>query len=200
MHLTHESMTKKKNKLKAVVTEVTLQERRYELMMVLSPALTEKKRQDAYDQVLKLITDNGGKIQAEHDLGKRELSYIIAGQEEAYYVSVYFSNENPTTLDILDRHFRFSKEIIRSLVIKRESAYQHMDISTDYDQDKETSRREKVLKSTIDYKNVTLLRNYVSRYARIVPRYYTKVSLKQQKSLSQAIKQSRHMALMPFVS
>ena len=51
----------------------------------------------------------------------------------------------------------------------------------------------------IDYKDVKLLRKYVSQYSKIVPRYYTGVNLKFQKLLAIAIKRARNMALLPFV-
>ncbi|NDK10109.1 30S ribosomal protein S18 [Candidatus Gracilibacteria bacterium] len=52
---------------------------------------------------------------------------------------------------------------------------------------------------TIDYKDVELLKKYTTKFGKIVPRYYSGVSLKKQKKLSQAIKRARIMALMPFV-
>ncbi len=51
----------------------------------------------------------------------------------------------------------------------------------------------------IDYKDVKLLRKYISQYSKIVPRYYTGVNLKFQKLLAIAIKRARNMALLPFV-
>jgi small subunit ribosomal protein S18 len=51
----------------------------------------------------------------------------------------------------------------------------------------------------IDYKDTDLLKKYVSKYGKIVPRYYTGVNLKYQKMLTQAIKRSRQMALLKFV-
>lgn len=50
----------------------------------------------------------------------------------------------------------------------------------------------------IDYKDTELLRKYLSRYNKIVPRYYTGVSVKNQKKLSSAIKKARQMALLPY--
>ncbi len=52
---------------------------------------------------------------------------------------------------------------------------------------------------TIDYKDVELLKKYTTKFGKIVPRYYSWVSLKNQKKLSQAIKRARIMALLPFV-
>ncbi len=51
----------------------------------------------------------------------------------------------------------------------------------------------------IDYKNVSLLKKYITKFGKIVPRYYSGVSLKNQKKLSKAIKRARIMALIPFV-
>jgi small subunit ribosomal protein S18 len=51
----------------------------------------------------------------------------------------------------------------------------------------------------IDYKDIKLLRKYISQYNKIVPRYYTGVNLKFQKALAVAIKRARNMALLPFV-
>lgn len=51
----------------------------------------------------------------------------------------------------------------------------------------------------IDYKNVELLKKYITKFGKITPRYYTGVSLKGQKKLSNAIKKARMMALLPFM-
>lgn len=51
----------------------------------------------------------------------------------------------------------------------------------------------------IDYKNTELLSKYITKFGKIVPRYYSDVSLKNQKKLATAIKRARIMALLPFV-
>ena len=51
----------------------------------------------------------------------------------------------------------------------------------------------------IDYKNVDLLKKYITKFGKITPRYYSWVSLKNQKKLANAIKKARMMALLPFV-
>ena len=51
----------------------------------------------------------------------------------------------------------------------------------------------------IDYKNVELLKKYITKFGKIVPRYDSGVSLRNQKKLAKAIKQARIMALLPFV-
>jgi len=48
---------------------------------------------------------------------------------------------------------------------------------------------------TIDYKNIKLLKKYISESGRILPSRVTSVSLKKQKEISRSIKQARILAL-----
>ena len=51
----------------------------------------------------------------------------------------------------------------------------------------------------IDYKDTTFLKQYLTKFNRIIPRYYSGVSLANQKKLATAIKRARYMALLPYV-
>lgn len=53
---------------------------------------------------------------------------------------------------------------------------------------------------TIDYKDLELLRQFITERGKILPRRITGVSYFYQKLLKKAIKQSRYMALLPFVA
>ncbi|MGD0355602.1 MAG: 30S ribosomal protein S18 [Dehalococcoidia bacterium] len=52
-------------------------------------------------------------------------------------------------------------------------------------------------KTPIDYKNITLVQRFVSDRGKIVPRRRTGVCAKHQRSLSQAIKRARYLAILP---
>ena len=52
----------------------------------------------------------------------------------------------------------------------------------------------------VDYKNLNLLRKYVTEKGKILPSRVTQVSTKKQKKLSAAIKRARYLALLPYVS
>lgn len=52
----------------------------------------------------------------------------------------------------------------------------------------------------IDYKDVDLLKRFVSERGKILPRRVTGTSAKYQRKLTTAIKRARHMALLPFVT
>lgn len=52
----------------------------------------------------------------------------------------------------------------------------------------------------IDYKNPLQLRPYVSDRGKIEPRRKTGTCAKHQRTLAEAIKRARHLALLPYVS
>ncbi len=51
----------------------------------------------------------------------------------------------------------------------------------------------------IDYKDVDMLRRFISDRGKILPKRVTGTKAGYQKELSVAIKRARHMALLPFV-
>ena len=51
----------------------------------------------------------------------------------------------------------------------------------------------------IDYKDVELLKRFISANGKIAPRRVTGTSAKYQRMLAVAIKRAREMALLPFV-
>ena len=67
------------------------------------------------------------------------------------------------------------------------------------------SRRRKYCRFTaegieeIDYKDLNLLKAYVTETGKIVPSRITAVSAKKQRELSKAIKRARFLGLLPYV-
>ena len=56
------------------------------------------------------------------------------------------------------------------------------------------------LNQKIDYKDIDLLRLFVTEQGKILPRRATGVTVQQQRKLSKAIKRARTLALFPFVA
>lgn len=52
----------------------------------------------------------------------------------------------------------------------------------------------------IDYKDTDLLKRFISERGKILPRRVTGTSAKYQRQLTRAVKRSRYMALLPYVS
>lgn len=88
----------------------------YEIAVLYHPDL-EVDLTKAEERVSKIITDNGGKITATDNWGKRKLAYTIKKQEHAVYV--FYTVEMPgegvkkteATLNITD-------EVIRYLIVR----------------------------------------------------------------------------------
>jgi small subunit ribosomal protein S18 len=53
--------------------------------------------------------------------------------------------------------------------------------------------------SSLNYKDVTILINFVNEQGKILPRRLTGLESKQQKKVTKLIKQARIAALLPFV-
>ena len=52
----------------------------------------------------------------------------------------------------------------------------------------------------IDYKDPDFLLKFVNEQGKLLPRRITGTSLKYQRKVAQAVKRSRHLALMPYVA
>ena len=52
----------------------------------------------------------------------------------------------------------------------------------------------------IDYKDIDLLRKFITERGKILPRRITGLTAKQQRDLTKAIKRARLVALLPFVN
>jgi len=63
---------------------------------------------------------------------------------------------------------------------------------------KKSSRLNSESASFIDYKDVNLLKNYITETGKIVPSRITGVSAKMQRQLARAIKHARFLALLPY--
>ena len=68
-------------------------------------------------------------------------------------------------------------------------------------QEKIIRKKNDPLKSVvIDYKDVKLLKKFISERGKIVPRRISGTSAKNQRLLANAIKRARYIALLPYVA
>ncbi len=52
----------------------------------------------------------------------------------------------------------------------------------------------------VDYKNINLLKRFISEKGKMLPSRITSVSTKKQRELSKAVKRARFLALLPYVN
>ena len=50
----------------------------------------------------------------------------------------------------------------------------------------------------IDYKDIDLLKNFISKQGKILPRETTGITIQQQRQVTKAIKRARTLSLLPF--
>lgn len=93
--------------------------RNYETMFIVKPALTAEEVQAKFELVKNTITKMGGEICAVNDMGIRKLAYIIEKCERGHYFVVYFQAEG-TAIPELERIYKVTEDIIRTIVIKYE--------------------------------------------------------------------------------
>ena len=52
----------------------------------------------------------------------------------------------------------------------------------------------------IDYKDIELLRRFITERGKLLPRRITGLTAKQQRDITTAVKQARQLALLPFIN
>ena len=89
---------------------------RYELAVLYHPSL-EVDLSKAEDRVLKIVADNGGKIIATDNWGKRKLAYPIKKNEHAIYV--FYTVEMPgSNIAKTESVLNITDEVIRFLITR----------------------------------------------------------------------------------
>ncbi|MBW7572029.1 30S ribosomal protein S6 [Caproiciproducens faecalis] len=91
----------------------------YETVFILSTKLGEDAIA-ALVQKFKDLIEANGTIDSIDEWGKRRLAYPIKKQEEGYYTLVNFTSAPEFTAE-LDRIYKITDGVLRSLIIKKES-------------------------------------------------------------------------------
>ena len=88
----------------------------YEIAVVYHPDL-EAHLGKAEERVQKIIADNGGKVTANDNWGKRKLAYAIKGNEHGVYV--FYTVELPgAAVQKVENTLNITDEVIRFLITK----------------------------------------------------------------------------------
>lgn len=96
--------------------------RRYELMLILDPDVTEAQHKKNLDALKKLLEQHKGNIVHEEEWGKRELAYSIKKKTYGFYVIFDFDGE-PTEMPELGNQLRITPYVLRHLVLKLPPKY-----------------------------------------------------------------------------
>jgi small subunit ribosomal protein S6 len=92
---------------------------KYELMYILSSAVTDNDVPSVTSEVDKYLTDNGGTLLSQEMLGKKKLAYPIKKTRNGFYVLETFDLESRKLQDF-DNKLRSMEHIIRYMFVNVE--------------------------------------------------------------------------------
>ncbi len=92
----------------------------YEVMFIVKATLDESNINKITTEIQKLISDNKGKVIEFKDMGRKKLAYPINKEVSGFY---YLMNVEATheVIQEFDRKLRINENILRHLILKKES-------------------------------------------------------------------------------
>lgn len=91
--------------------------RDYELVVIISPEVSEEDIPATLDKISRFIVERGGSITEVSQWGRRKLAYPIKNFMEGNYVLTHFKMDPGLTAD-LEASLRLSEEILRHLLVR----------------------------------------------------------------------------------
>jgi small subunit ribosomal protein S6 len=95
--------------------------RHYEVMVILDPTLDERTVAPTLENFLNVIRTSGGNVEKVEVWGKRRLSFEIKKHTEGIY-AVLDVNSEPAAVKELDRQLGLQESVLRTKVLRRDSA------------------------------------------------------------------------------
>ncbi|WP_182353035.1 30S ribosomal protein S6 [Flaviflexus huanghaiensis] len=95
-----------------------MDQRQYELMIILDPEVDERNLAPALEKLLKVVIDDGGSIDNVDIWGKRRLAYEIHKKTEGVYVVVELKATSATAQE-LDRQLGLNESIMRTKLLRK---------------------------------------------------------------------------------
>jgi len=94
--------------------------RDYELVIVVSPEVTDEAVPSTVERVQQFVAEQGGEVKEVTPWGRRRLAYPIERHREGSYVVAQLSLD-PQRLRALDENLRLADDVIRHLLVKIEA-------------------------------------------------------------------------------
>ena len=95
--------------------------RTYEIMYIVRPNIEEDARKAVVERFNGILASEGSEVLETKDWGKRRLAYEINDFREGIYHIVTINAEEATAINEFDRLAKFSKDILRHIIIKQEA-------------------------------------------------------------------------------
>lgn len=131
-------MSKTAQKNEEVASILDEDKRKYELMVILEPEVTEPQYKKNMEAIRALVETHGGTVWHAEEWGKRELAYSIKKKTHGFYVIFDFDGE-PLQVPELNNQLRITNFVVRHLIVKLPDNY----TPQKYDLDAEPERAER---------------------------------------------------------
>jgi len=187
----------------------------YELYMILHPELTAAQVDDEIKAVEQLVSNHVAadnmSVQKE---GLQKLAYTIKKNGTGFYVLFTFdvADDGAKNFGEVENVLNINTNVLRYIVVNqtqfnRAKSKEILRKDPEFTHHRELNKGKGSNKTcicaylgvqAIDYKDADFLNQFTSPYAKIFGRERTGTSSKMHRKVTTAIKQARHMALMPF--
>jgi small subunit ribosomal protein S6 len=182
--------------------------RHYEILFLVHPDQGDQIA-TMLDRYTNLIKDGKGQIHRLEEWGRRPLAYGINKIHKAYFILLNVECDQKVYDDIMTA-FRFNDAILRHLTIRHKAAIKEPSFVMSNDNNNSHSTPTIIdaygrsaypsIKNAkdIDFKNVTLLKKYLTETGKIIPSRITGMCAKLQRRLANSIRRARFAALLPY--
>lgn len=98
-----------------------METRKYEITYIIRPDIEESAKSELVARFDKILADNGANIIDSKDSSTRRFAYPIAKYTEGTYHVVNLTADSDESLNEFDRLAKFSDDILRHMIVKREA-------------------------------------------------------------------------------
>ena len=94
--------------------------RKYEVMFIVKPTLSDEEKKNVISKFTKILTDNNATITNEKEIGQRELAYEIKDFKSGFYYVINFDTDSISAVSEFDRQAKNTSDIVRHLISRIE--------------------------------------------------------------------------------
>ena len=96
-----------------------MKKRRYEMVYILDPELTNEGLDSLNKKIEEIIRSEGGEVFHSEDWGIRNLAYLVKKRDQGHYFLLQFYGHQPV-LEELKRNFRIMDGVLKYLIVRME--------------------------------------------------------------------------------
>lgn len=119
------------------------EKRKYEMMIVLHPDISEEEILKKLEKIKKLIEKNKGEIFHEDVWGRKELAYPIKKQTVGFFYVLNFTSQEAKRFKEIDENLRLDNQVLRHLLITTPFDYEIKSYKEEEEEVKEPEEEKK---------------------------------------------------------